>query len=176
MKLEKELLAILDQFSRLEPKVIEGYRERIEQGHLTKDEDPVSHFCAYFLPFNANTKEVMLGNHIKSGKWLSPGGHIDKSESLLKTLNREIDEELGVKDFFQTRPDPFLITVTNISSDPRQCKKHFDIWHLMKTDGSDFKIDMTEYHEIKWLTIPEAKKITTDLANQLALSYIEKRF
>jgi len=56
-----------------------------------------------------------------------PGGHIDANESLLTTLNREIKEELGVSDFYTVRPKPFLLTITNIVTDVRPCKKHFDI-------------------------------------------------
>ncbi len=171
MTLNEELLLILE-FS--ENKEIEKeYRERITKGNLTKDEDPVSHFCVYFLPFSSETKKVFFGHHKKSGLWLSPGGHIDKGESFLEALNREINEELGIKDFFKEKPAPFLLTVTNIDRDPRQCKKHFDVWHLMETDGSNFDIDMTEYHETKWLTIAEAKEIT-DAANKAALRVVEK--
>lgn len=147
-------------------------RERVAQGNLTRDEDPVSHFCAYFLPYNSETKQVMFGHHKKSGKWISPGGHIDKGELLLETLNREIDEELGVRDFFTEKPEPFLLTITNIDRDPRLCKKHFDVWHLMETDGNNFNIDMTEYYDVKWLTIPEAQELTNDEANQAALKVV----
>ena len=169
MGLENELQEALASSKALNTQVAQEYKERIAKGKLTKDEDPVSHFCAYFLPYNPITKQVLFGHHKKAGKWLSPGGHVDKGESLLETLNREIHKELGVRSFFEKRPDPFLLTITPIDRDQRQCKKHFDAWHLMKTDGKDFHIDMSEYHEIKWLSIPEAKQITTDPANQAAL-------
>jgi len=173
MTLEEELQEALKQSKALTIEVAKEYRERIAKGNLTKDEDPVSHFCAYFLPYNPATKQVLFGHHKKSGKWLSPGGHIDKGESLLETLNREIEEELGVNNFFEQKPGPFLLTITPIDRDPRQCREHFDVWHLMKTDGKNFNIDMSEYHEVRWLPISEAKKITTDAANQAALDLLE---
>ena len=177
MELKEELQEALDQSRALSAEVAQEYEERIAEGKLTRDEDPASHFCAYFLPFNLTTKQVLFGHHKKSGKWLSPGGHVDKGESLLETLNREIQEELGVKSFFGKRPDPFLLTITPIDRDPRKCRRHFDVWHLMETDGKDFNIDMTEYHEVRWLPISEAKKITTDAANQAALDFLAvKRF
>ncbi len=172
MELKNELQEALDHFKALNAEVAQKYKERIAEGKLTKDENPASHFCAYFLPYNPTTKQVLFGHHKKSGKWLSPGGHIDRGESLLETLNREIQEELGVKNFFEKRPTPFLLTITPIDRDPRGCRKHFDVWHLMETDGKNFNIDMTEYHELRLIPIPEAKKITTDAANQAALDFL----
>lgn len=175
MELSKELYDALSKSKALNAEVAKKHTERIAEGNLTMDEDPVSHFCAYFLPYNPATKQVLFGHHKKSGEWLSPGGHIDKGESLLETLNREIHEELGVEKFFKVKPDPFLLTTTLIERDPRQCKKHFDVWHLMETDGSNFNVDMAEYHEVRWISIPEAKKLATDAANRAALNFLEKQ-
>jgi 8-oxo-dGTP pyrophosphatase MutT (NUDIX family) len=175
--LEYELREAVKQLGKSLPvSVVDGYNKRLSEGSLTKDENSASHFCAYFLPFNLQTKQVMFGHHKKSGKWLSPGGHIDGGESLFDTLNREIEEELGVKDFFIERPVPFLLTITPIEHDPRACKMHFDVWHLMETDGNAFKIDMSEYHEVRWLSVSEAKKLTTDPANEKALSFLAKNY
>ena len=167
MNFKKELLLYLELSENQQ--VRKEYEERIAKGGLTRDENPVSHFCAYFLPFNPESKKVLLGHHKKSGLWLSPGGHFNKEESFLEALNREIEEELGVKKFFKEKPEPFLLTVTNIKRDTRACKKHFDVWFLMETDGNDFNVDMDEYHGVKWLTIPKALELTTDEANRSAL-------
>ena len=172
MELENELQEALARSKALNAQITQEYKERITEGKLTRDENPVSHFCAYFLPYNPATKEVLFGHHKKAGKWLSPGGHVDKDESLFETLNREIEEELGVKSFFKERPIPSLLTITPIDRDPRQCRKHFDVWHFMETDGKDFNVDMSEYHKVKWLSIPEARRITTDAANQTALDFL----
>ena len=112
---------------------------KIEQGNLTRDEDEENHFCVYFLPYNANTKEIFLVHHKKSGFWLSPGGHIDKNEGILQALNREIGEELGVRLWFKTLPSPFALSITPIDNRPIQtCRMHYDVWYLVPTDGSNF--------------------------------------
>lgn len=63
---------------------------RAAEGKLTRDENPTTHFSVYFLPYNPKTKEIFIVAHKKSGLWLSPGGHIDKGELLLETLEREM--------------------------------------------------------------------------------------
>lgn len=171
MNLEQEITSSLDKCH--DEQVKAQYIERLAEGSLVRDENIHSHFCAYFVPYNPANKTILVGDHKKSGLWLMPGGHIDQGELLLETINREIEEELGVKNFFTEKPESFLLSITNITHDTRPCKRHFDVWHLVETDGSDFNIDYTEYHEVRWLTIPEARKVVTDPANIQALDVIE---
>lgn len=152
-----------------------SYLERLEEGAFTRDGNPKSHFCAYFLPYNKKNKKVFIIHHKKSGFWLSPGGHIDQGEGLLKALNREINEELGVKRFFKKLPSPFLLTITPIENTTQPCKTHFDIWYLVDIDGSDFNVDPKEFYDAKWMTINEAGKIVTDLANRKALEILGEK-
>jgi 8-oxo-dGTP pyrophosphatase MutT (NUDIX family) len=156
-------------------KTFNRFIRRLDEENYTRDENPQSHFCVYFLPYNRDGNKVFLVHHKKSGLWLSPGGHIDKDESLLQALNREISEELGVNNFFSQIPIPFLFTITPISNIKQSCKEHFDIWFLIPTDGTGFNINPEEFFDTKWLTIDEAKTIVVDLANRQALEIIKKR-
>lgn len=146
---------------------------RLEKGLFTRDENPQTHFCVYFLPYNIDNQKVFLVHHKKSGLWIFPGGHIDKGENLIQSLNREINEELGLKEFFKKDPLPFLLTTTNIDNKIQTCKLHFDIWYLVKTDGTNFNIDAQEFYDTKWLTIDEAEKIIINQANKTALEFIK---
>ncbi|MBI2484289.1 NUDIX domain-containing protein [Candidatus Uhrbacteria bacterium] len=151
-----------------------NFLKRLEEGSLTRDEHPQSHYCVYFLPYNQRDKKVLIAHHKKSGLWISPGGHIDKGEGLFETLNREIDEELGVTHFFQELQSPFLLTITPIENKVQPCKTHYDIWYLVLSDGSNFNVDPKEFHETRWLTIAEAEKIVTDGPNRKALETIKQ--
>lgn len=153
-----------------------NFIKRLQEGAFTRDENPQSHFCAYFLPYNQKDKRVFIVHHKKSGLWLSPGGHIDKGEGLLETLNREINEELGVKNFFQEAQSSFLLTITPIENKVQSCKVHYDIWYLVLTDGANFNVDSKEFHDTKWLTIDEAEKIVTDAPNRKVLETIRKKY
>jgi 8-oxo-dGTP pyrophosphatase MutT (NUDIX family) len=172
MDLQSEIEDVLDRcvsaVDRME------YQARLTEGALVRDENIHSHCCAYFVPYNPTTKQILVGDHKKSGLWLMPGGHIDANETLLTTLNREIEEELGVSNFYTQRPEPFLLSITNIVTDVRPCQKHFDIWHVMETNGEGLEIDYTEYNEVRWVTIKEARALVTDPANLMALDRLEK--
>lgn len=148
--------------------------ERVEEGSLTREENPKSHFCVYFLPFNPRTSSVFLVHHKKANKWLAPGGHIGKSEGLMEVLNREIREELGVVDFFSERPSPFFFTVATIEFSPRPCREHFDIWFLMVTDGKNFKLDMQEFYDVQWLSLEKSLSFIVDIPNRKALEFLLK--
>lgn len=151
----------------------QAYQQRLTEGRATRDENPSSHFCIYFLPYDAAAKKVFIVHHKKSGLWISPGGHIDKGETLFDTLNRETNEELGVTPFPSEVPSPFLLTITPIENTVLSCKAHYDVWYLVPTDGSNFDIDPKEFHQTKWMTIEEARKIVTDPANVKALGALE---
>ena len=170
--LHSQILNILKTSACKNEEVRELYLKRLKKDALTRDENPESHFCAYFLPYNPKNKKVFIVHHKKSGLWFAPGGHIDKGETLWQTLNREIHEELGVENFFKELPPSFLFTITNIENSTRPCKTHFDIWFIMETNGDDFNIDPREFHDTKWLTIEEADKIIIDPANKKALNII----
>jgi 8-oxo-dGTP pyrophosphatase MutT (NUDIX family) len=148
------------------------FLKRLEEGAFTRDENPRSHFCAYFLPYNPETREVFIVHHKKSGLWISPGGHIDEGEGLLDTLNREIREELGIGNFFSESQSPFLLTITPIDNEAQPCKMHFDLWYLMETDGNEFAVDPKEFHDTRWMTIDEAEEIITDPPNRKALEVL----
>ena len=151
-----------------------AYEQKLTEESLVRDENIHSHCCVYFVPFDQSTQRLLIGAHKKSGLWLMPGGHIDVGEDLLTTLNREIFEELGVHNFFRTVPKPFLLSITKIENDVRPCQEHFDIWFVMETDGDDFTVDETEYHEVRWVSITEAKALATDPANRQALAQLEQ--
>ncbi len=170
MSLTEELKNIIST-ATCDADVRERYQKRLPAGNLTRDENNQSHFCAYFLPYNPHTGEIFLVHHKKAGLWLSPGGHIDRGENLLTTLNREIEEELGVAKSFQKLPQPFLLSITPIQNTTQPCKEHFDVWFLFQTDGKNFQINPREFHDTKWAAPNYAKSILTDAANLKAMDF-----
>lgn len=57
-----------------------AFKKRLEEGNITRDENPKSHFCVWFLPYDLRTKKVFIVHHKKSGLWISPGDTLIKEK------------------------------------------------------------------------------------------------
>lgn len=148
--------------------------KRINQGNLTRDENESTHFSTFFMPFNTDTKEVFIVHHKKANLWIFPGGHIDKGENLLTTLNREIEEELGAKNQFEKLEEPFILSIIKIKNTSYSCDLHYDIWYLYKTDGNNFNVDPKEFYETQWISIDKARELVFDRHTLRAFDKLEK--
>lgn len=154
----------------------QDFVKRISKGNLTRDEDESTHFSVFFMPFNPVSREVFVVHHKKADLWIFPGGHIDKGESLLMTLNREIEEELGVKNQFKKLENPFILSITEIESPAQICDLHYDIWYLYKTDGRSFVVDPREFYETQWISVDKAREIVFDCHTLRAFDKLEKLY
>ena len=105
-----------------------------------------------------------------------PGGHVDLGESLIQTLNREIAEELGANRKISAEIEPFLLTVTTIDNSNQLCKEHLDSWYRFETDPSELRVDLTEFHETRWVTPGEARQMITVPTNLKAIDRMEQFF
>jgi len=157
------------------PEIRQKYLERIQEGSLTRDEDPISHFCVYFLPYDTKKKQVFIIAHKKSGLWLSPGGHIDPGETPEQALEREVEEELGVN-LPEARLKPLLLTITYIKKDVRPCKVHFDIWYFVPMNETGLSSEKEgEFDNGQWVSLGRARELMTDENNLKALDFVETR-
>ena len=170
--LASEIKSVIDKDIAQES-VILRFTERLSEGILTRDENPKTHFCAYFLPYNKEVGKVFIIHHKKSGLWLSPGGHIDKEEDLMTTLNREIDEELGIKNKIAEKIKPFLLTITPIDNSMQPCKEHLDVWYRIPMSEKEITANLREFHDSRWVTLREARNLITDPATLEALEKME---
>lgn len=165
----QDLIKLVESTLSTTVDIKQKFLSRISQGKLSRDENPESHFGAYFLPFNSKTKKVFLIHHKKSGLWLSPGGHMEKDELPQETLIREVKEELGLKIYPDEINLLFLLTITPINNTSYACREHFDVWYLIKTNKSVVKPDPGEFYSARWLTFSQTKTVVTDQNNLQAI-------
>jgi 8-oxo-dGTP pyrophosphatase MutT (NUDIX family) len=178
-RLSQEIEEILD--NAFSEEVALKFREKLQAGKLTRDEDPETHFCAYFAACDYDKKQVFIGHHIKSGLWLFNGGHVDKGESLLETVKREIYEEWGLNIDNLDVSAPALLTIAEINNPTKQtCKLHLDIWRFVNVDKEKFKPDplklAEEFHCVEWMDLAKARQTILDEGTLQALDFIESNY
>lgn len=141
----------------------EIYRQRVERGRLTRQEDPRSHFAVFFMAYDPDMGLVYVGFHKKANQWIPNGGHIEGDELPHETVNREVHEEWGRRVNITAATSPFAISFTPIKNRWQSCKEHFDIWYILRTSSTKFDPDkvqmLREFYEANWKTLSEAQRI-----------------
>lgn len=109
-----EAIESIKAFDELEKEQINFTKNWIHSGaeifRITKPAHPHVHLVAYFLVIDPARQKVLLVEHKKAELWLPAGGHVEIDEHPKATVDREIQEELGI-DAEYLLDDPFFLTV-----------------------------------------------------------------
>jgi len=128
------------------------------------------HFTGSALLTNSDFSKVLLTFHAKLNKWLQLGGHADGDHDLAAVAEREVCEESGLmrvdKLFWQKDSPLFLPFDFDVHAIPENKKDHhhyhFDVRYLFVTDEPE-KIQISpESKDLKWFTLEEAEKVTSE--------------
>jgi 8-oxo-dGTP diphosphatase len=121
-----------------------------------KPATPPKHLVVYFVPVDATSRYLLLGDHRKSGLWLPPGGHVEDGEDPRAAVRREAREELGIAAEFHPRPgegeeaaDPFFLTVTPTND----AVSHLDVnlWFVLRLNRvTRLTPDPREFNGVRW--------------------------
>ena len=91
-----------------------------------KPATPPQHLVSYFIPIDGDY--LLLADHIRSGLWLPPGGHVEPGEDPRETVVREAFEELSLHaNFFHNAPLFLTNTWTVGPAADRHRDVHFGI-------------------------------------------------
>lgn len=150
----------LKNLKHVDKQVLAKHLEFLEnEEFFTRPQNPFHHFGVFFLPINVSTKSIYLGNHIKAGGWIPPGGHLEEKEAPRFAAIRECQEELSHQPK-QEEIELFDLSITQIHEKRSfPCRTHFDIWYLVHTEKLDFVFDKREFHEAGWFEIDQAIKM-----------------
>lgn len=140
----------------VDPNVVIQFQQfKSTQPTHAKKEGNLHHYCSFFLPYDHAKQQIYLGDHIKAGGWIPPGGHIEKGETPSQAAIREMKEELGVT-IATAMLESFDLSVTIVNRPHQGCMTHYDIWHLVHIPVQNFDFLKSEYHDARWFDLPAA--------------------
>ncbi len=118
---------------------------------------PSKHLVCYFLPYDEENQQILLGDHIKGERWLPPGGHVDEGEHPKTAARREAREELGIEaEFWKDQPLFLSKSVTQLPCEKHEKCQHTDValWYVIALSKDDpLTVDYGEYHKVKWFKL-----------------------
>lgn len=104
-----------------------------------------------------NNGEILLVKSPKwSNKWIMPGGHIEPGEHISRALEREAEEETGLK----LKSVEIISFGELIGSKYFHRPAHFIYFDLLcKLESNNIKLDNNELIEYKWVKANDALKM-----------------
>jgi 8-oxo-dGTP pyrophosphatase MutT (NUDIX family) len=122
----------------------------------SKPATPPRHLVSYVVLLDHNNFDVLLVDHVNSGLFLPPGGHVELDEHPAATARRECREELGIDvSLAGNGVNPAFLTVTRTSGlDPG----HTDVSLWFIGEGSRklrLTIDEVEFRSARWWSVDE---------------------
>lgn len=135
---------------------------------------PARHLVSYVVVVDPVSGDVFLGDHVKSGLWLPPGGHVEPGEDPRETARRELLEELGVEaDFGLVGDVPLFLTVTPTVGE----EEHTDVslWFAVQVPRAfDFRLDRTEFRSGRWWSYAEISEADSNTFDPHLLRFVRK--
>ena len=144
---------------------LDWIRSDAEIFRLEKPATPPKHLVSYFLLVDKTERQVLLVDHKKAQLWLPSGGHVELDEHPRVTVEREMEEELGIRAKF-IQDTPFFLTATPTGGlDNEDGIIHTDVslWYLLEGDiHQTLDFDQREFHGIQWFSFDNMSYLRTD--------------
>ncbi|MDD7970658.1 NUDIX domain-containing protein [Roseinatronobacter alkalisoli] len=119
---------------------------------------PPMHLVSYFPVIDSG--HILLGDHISSGLWLPPGGHVEAGEHPRDTVSRECLEELRITARFACAAPLFLTIAQTVGANPHD---DVSLWYALQGDHARIPdYDPREYRAMRWFRFDDAPFDDTD--------------
>ena len=137
-----------------------------------RDADDERHWTASAVILHPSEDKVLLIDHVKSGLWLFPGGHVGPGETLAEAVIREIREETGINaelitgplpayDQVVTHPAPFAVIEARAADPVNGDHRHLDaIFVASASTGQLVRLDHREATSARWAGIDDMRELS----------------
>lgn len=119
---------------------------------------PERHLVSYAVLLDRDNLDVLLVDHVNSGLFLPPGGHVEPDEHPAAAARRECREELGIEAFpADGGVDPAFVTVTTTVGLDRG---HTDVslWFILEGSRDvELTLDEVEFRGARWWSVDEVR-------------------
>jgi 8-oxo-dGTP pyrophosphatase MutT (NUDIX family) len=135
------------------------------------------HVTGSALVVHPPTGRVLLRWHARQGAWLHIGGHVDPGEDdPLVTALREGAEETGLGDLapWPGREIVHVVVVPVTASEREPAHEHADIRYVLATAAPEDARPENPAAQLRWLTIAEARELTTEENMRESLSRVQR--
>lgn len=121
---------------------------------IQKPDIPPKHLVSYFVVVDPKENRILLVDHKKAQLWLPAGGHVEPGEHPQATVERESEEELGIRAVFIFEGAFFLTQAITVGL----TAGHTDVslWYVLRGDSTQpLHYDPAEFNGYKWFTFGE---------------------
>lgn len=147
-------------------------RAGAELCRLRPPASPPMHLVSYFPVVDQG--QVLLGDHISSGLWLPPGGHVAPGEHPRDTVTRECAEELRMSAHL-LHPAPLFLTIAEtVGANPHE---DVSLWYALQGNAARMPdYDRREYRTMRWFRFNDAPLDDSDPNMERFLSKLTEQF
>ena len=120
----------------------------------------IKHFCVSVYVFNPKSKNFLMVNHKKLGKWVQPGGHIELNEDPEEASLREVFEETGIKVKLigkrYPREEDYITPIAIQKNIVKENHIHIDFVYLAYPLENQVEVQNVEETDgLEWFTLEE---------------------